>query len=87
MSEYVPWIILSVVNIPVFVLYGKLLFGGCQEFLEAIVFWIRPDLWSAVSGELFEDWWAEFKLGLFVVSCVGTVAAEYHFIVGPYFCQ
>ncbi|MBI5091501.1 MAG: hypothetical protein HZB26_03555 [Candidatus Hydrogenedentes bacterium] len=84
MGPYLPWVILTLVNVPIFILYGKLLFDDFQGFLDAIYFWIKPDFVSLFDGQLTEDWWAELKLGLFVATCGALVAAEYHFVVAPY---
>ena len=68
---------LAVVNVPVYILLGCAIFGSWGGFFEALKYRLMPDLFSAVRGELFEDWWAEAKLGIFALLCIGTVAAEY----------
>ena len=87
MTAYLPWVILTVVNLPIFIFLGKLVFGDLQGFLDAIYFWFKPDLWSFLDGQLTEDWWASLKLGLFMATCGAALAAEYHFIVAPYFLR
>ena len=78
------WVILIVVNAPIFFLLGKMFFKDWGDFGEAIVFWLKPDLWSALEGQFWEDWWAEIKLGLFVLICGLVIFAEYSQIVVPY---
>ena len=78
--NWVLLIILLVVNAPVYLLLGKWLFGGWDDFGEAIVFWIKPDFFSAIDGELGADWWAEIKLGIFIAACGGLIYGEYHYI-------
>ncbi len=63
----------AVLNIPVYYGVFRILFRDREEFLEAIWFWFKPDLWSALRGELWDDWWAEMKLGLFLSACAGAV--------------
>ncbi len=71
---------LLVVNAPLFVLLGRLLFGNVQGFLDALVFWFKPDLWSLFQGHYLEDIWAEMKLGAFVATCSVAIGAEYHLV-------
>lgn len=84
MTAYLPWAVLAAVNLPIFIVLGKWIFGDFRGFLDAIYFWFKPDLWSFFQGQLGEDWWAELKLGFFISVCGGTLAAEYHFIVAPF---
>ena len=78
-----PLIILIVVllNIPLYILIGKLLFGSWGDFWDAIVFWIKPDLWSLLDGEYWDDTWAEIKLGFFVILCGACIYGELWLIV------
>ncbi|MBU1625795.1 hypothetical protein KKB18_00320 [bacterium] len=69
--------ILAVVNIPLYILAGKLIFGDWDSFKEALWFWIKPNLWSLFDGTIFEDWIAELKLGLLFFICAGIVFGEY----------
>ncbi len=71
------WVILMVVNIPIFVVIGRVLFGSWADFGEALRFWITPDILSALRGEWGEDRIAEFKLlGLVMLAAI-TVAGEH----------
>lgn len=67
---------LAVLNAPLYYAVFRILFKDRDEFVEAIWFWLKPDLWSALRGELMDDWWAEIKLGLFVSACTGAVFVE-----------
>jgi len=78
------WCILSAVNLPAYFLVGWALFKDWDEFIEAVVFWLKPDLWSALSGELMDDWWAEMKLGFFLAACTGLVFVEGALVVEPH---
>ena len=71
---------LAVLNIPLYLLFGKSFFGGWGGFLEALRFYFTPDFWSATRGELWEDRWASMKLFVFILLCIVTVLVEYAFI-------
>ena len=73
-------IVLAVVNIPLYLILGKFFFDGWSGFWDAVKFWLTPDLFSAFKGEYWDDWWAELKLGFFIVACGAAVVAEYIFI-------
>jgi hypothetical protein len=77
----IAFITIAVVDIPLFIFIGKLFFGCWSDFWEAIVFWVKPDLWSAIDGSLTKDWWAEIKLGLFGFTCGAIVWGELWVIV------
>lgn len=70
------WIVLGVVNVPVYWGLGWVMFNSWDEFGEAIRFWITPDLFSAFRGEFVNDWWAELKLGVWASGCMGCVYGE-----------
>lgn len=70
------WVLLAVVNVPVYYGLGRVFFRDWDEFRESVRFWMTPDLISAFRGQYVEDWWAEAKLGLWVVSCTAFVVGE-----------
>ncbi len=69
--------VLGVLNVPVYILIGKVLFEDWSGFWESIKFWLTPDIISWFRGEHWEDAWAEVKLWYFVVLCVVVVVVEY----------
>ncbi len=71
---------LAVVNIPAYYLLYRLFYRDAQEFIDAIWFWIKPDFWSLLDGEYWDDFWAEMKLGLFLTACSGTVMGEAYLV-------
>lgn len=83
MNASIVWAILIVVNLPLFILYGKLLYGHRKQFLDALRVSIKPGFHSLVDGTWFDDFVTELKLVFFIISCSGIVAAEYYFIVAP----
>jgi hypothetical protein len=78
------WIILLIVNIPVYFGLGWVFFKTLDDFWEAIKFWLTPDLISLFKGEYWTDRWSELKLGLWIVSCILCVIGEAH-LIGKFF--
>lgn len=74
---WIYWTLLIGANLPVFWLVSKAFFKDLDDLGAAIGFWIRPDLFSAFAGEFWEDWWAELKLGAFLMVCSGIVYWEH----------
>ena len=72
----IAFIAAAVVDIPLFILIGKLFFGCWGDFWDAIVFWFTPDAYSWLFDNLTEDWLAEAKLGFFIVTCGAIVWCE-----------
>ena len=44
-------VLIVVLNVPVFVLWGWVLFRTWEDFWEAVRFLLKPDLWSFIDGE------------------------------------
>lgn len=70
------WINLGVLNIPVYLLFGRFFFGGWSEFFECLRFWLTPDWISLMRGEWLEDWWGTAKLLVFILICISIVYGE-----------
>ena len=70
------WIILGIVNIPVYFGLGWLVFNDWDDFLESVRFFLTPDMFSLFNREYWDDRWGEMKLGLWIAACVGCVFAE-----------
>lgn len=66
------------VDLPLFVLIGKLFYNDIEDFLEGIRFWITPDIISAFRGEYWDDLWEEWKLFAFISACGAFVIGEYY---------
>ena len=75
------WLVLAIINIPIYIIVGKLILGDFNEFLDAIGFWLQPDIISRFRDEYWEDVWAEMKLGLFIIVCVGLVIFEHNMLI------
>lgn len=76
-------IVLIVVNIPVYLLLGKMIFGDWEGFGEAIGYVLTPDIISLFNGERAEDFFATMKFFFFVALCIGCVYGEMH-LLGKY---
>ena len=70
------WLILALLNIPVYIGLGRLFFRTWKGFWECIRFWFTPDILSGLRGEYLRDSWGEFKLALWLASCAACVWAE-----------
>ena len=55
-------IILSILNIPLYLYIGKLFFEDWHGFFEAVKYWLTPQFISALRGKYWEDIFSEFKL-------------------------
>ncbi len=69
-------VVLAVANIPVYIAIGRVLFGDWEAFFEALKMAARPDLWSALLGEYWDDLWAEIKLMLWASGCLLALCLE-----------
>ena len=70
------WVVLGVLNLPVYFGLGWVLFRTWQDFWDSIRFWITPDIFSLFRGEFLDDWFAELKLGVWIAACAGCVFGE-----------
>ena len=71
---------LAIVNLPLLLFLGKVLFGGWEGLWNAVKFWITPDVISLFRGEFWKDFDAELYLAFYVFLCVGLIAGEYWLI-------
>ena len=74
-------VILAVLNIPIYILIGKVFFGDFAGFLTALKFWFTPDVFSLFKGRYWDDTMAEMKLGVFIFVCGLCVYGEYKLIL------
>ena len=71
------WFILVLVNIPVFLGLGRLIFRDWDGFMEALRLWCSVDWWLTLQREWREDRWGTSKLPVFLVLCGALPALEY----------
>jgi len=70
------WLIMLGLHVPVYLFWGWVLFRSWAGFREAIVFWIKPDFWSWLDDEYWDDVWAEAKLALWFFAPIGLIGLE-----------
>lgn len=70
-------IVLAVVNIPLYVLLGRIFFKSVEDFRQAVRFRPTPGFLFLFRGEYWKEWRAELKLAFFVIACAATVYGEY----------
>ena len=76
MSGWKLWLLMFALNIPVYFIWGWILFRRWADFWEAIVFWLKPELWSLLDGEYWDDVWAEAKLAIWLLLPIGLILLE-----------
>ena len=75
-GQTIAFIVLAILDIPLFILIGKVLFGSWEQFWEAIEFWLELDFFSALDGKYWNDIWAEAKLTFFTIICIACIYGE-----------
>jgi hypothetical protein len=71
-----PTPLLVALNLPVYVLLGKLFFGDLSGFVRSLRFTLTPDILSALRGEYLEDRIESLKLMAWVIICALCVVGE-----------
>jgi hypothetical protein len=79
-----PWYwalaVLAAANIPLYLLFAKLIFGDWREFLYCVKFWLTPDWISAFRGEYEEDFTSELRLLWWLAASAICVAIEFYLV-------
>lgn len=55
----------------------SVLFETKEEFIDCVKFWFTPDIVNLIRGQFYEDYWAEFKLWLWVAGTAGIGYGTY----------
>lgn len=71
------WFILVIINLPVYLAPGRLIFGGWGGFLEALQLWSSADWWFVLEKEWREDRWGTAKLPVFILLCIALPVIEH----------
>lgn len=69
-------LLVILLHIPVYVLWGWILFRSWGAFWEAICFLIKPEIWSLLDGEYRDDLIAEAKLAIWFFLPTVLIAFE-----------
>lgn len=79
------WATLAVLNVPLYLGLGFLIFGSWSDFRDCLRFWLTPDWLSFLRGEYWADCWSELKIFLFAVLCLLALYGEFRFFFGDPF--
>lgn len=69
-------IVFATMCIPSIIGLGWLFFRTWEDFFDALLFVLTPDIISFFRGQLSRDWWAEFTFGSFMISCLLVAIGE-----------
>ena len=75
-AQNAQWLILVLVNIPVFLGLGRIIFSDWNSFFEALRLWTSADWWFTLQKQWQLDRWDTAKLPVFVLGCVALVLLE-----------
>lgn len=70
------WIILIIVNCPIYYYSFKLIFDSTEDFLDSVRYALTPDIISWVRGEGWDDFAGEWKLMAWLFVSIGAVCLE-----------
>lgn len=73
------WFILVLINIPVYLGLGKLIFKDWGSFIEALRLWSNADWWFTLEKEWREDRWGTVQLPVFLALCIAVPVLEHLF--------
>ncbi|WP_233246127.1 hypothetical protein [Coraliomargarita sinensis] len=74
-NQWIP-IILIILNIPIFLLIGRAMFGSWSFFLSCFKWHFIPDWLSFFTGKISDDWRGENKTGMYFLACLSIVLIE-----------
>lgn len=71
------WFILLIINIPVYLALGKLIFKDWGSFLESVRLWASADWWYSLEKQWHEDRWGTGQMPLFLLLCALLIVVEH----------
>lgn len=74
-------IILLVVNFPVYVAIGWLVFGSVDEFGDAFGYLFSSEFWTWVQGEGPQYEWAQLRFAVFFAGSGLVILGEYKLVM------
>lgn len=80
MGNWVLAVVLAVLNVPVYWLLGRFFFPTGADLYDTVRLLLTPRIWDLLRGEAFDDQWAHFQVGAWLVLCIVTVASEHFFV-------
>ncbi len=75
------WFILILINIPVYLGLGKLIFKDWGTFIESLRLWSSADWWLTLEKEFREDRWGTVQLPVLILLCIAIPVVE-HLLFG-----
>ena len=75
------WVILGMLNIPLYWFLGKVFFKDLDDFSESLRFWFTPNILSAFRGDYWNDVFAEMKFMFWLGFCIAAVIGEAHWLM------
>jgi len=75
--NYTGLIVLIILNIPVYILFGKLFFKSRDDFGEAVAMILTPEIVAVFQGDFWNRWWVGSKMMMWLLLCFATVYFEY----------
>lgn len=80
MGNWVLAVVLAVLNVPVYWMLGRLFFPSGADVYDTVRLLLTPRILDLLRGEAFDDQWAHFQVGAWLLLCIVSVASEHYFI-------
>ncbi len=76
-AQNAQWLLLVLINIPVYLGLGRIIFSDWDGVIEALRLWTSADWWLTLEKQWQLDRWSTAKLPVFVLACVALVLLEH----------
>ena len=76
MISIIASIIFFFLDIFLFRLYFKIIFGNIKSLQKSVKYSVTPDLYSLMKGKYVKDKLSEFKIGMFIGLIILTIVFE-----------
>lgn len=70
-----------VLSIPFYLLIAKIVFGGWNDFWDAVRLLLQPDWLSMLRGEWHQDCWSSLKFLFYLIACAAMVTGVYKLLL------
>ncbi|MHC4511496.1 MAG: hypothetical protein ACYTAO_21520 [Planctomycetota bacterium] len=75
-------VLIILANLPLYMLWGWVLFRSWGAFGDAVCFLFKPDCWSFIDGEYWDDIIAEGKLAIWFIVPLLLIRLELRLFLG-----
>lgn len=72
---------LVMVNVPVYLLFGKRAFGTWPRFMESVNLWLHAGIFVGSGAGASEETSADMRLGTFLACSAGVVLTEFFLLL------